>query len=147
MSMANNTNKVGFSLVAISTEQFATSPQFYAATRETQVSTRFYFKANTEDKRVGVFFPVEFLQNGVPFVSLEVACHFRLTPKSWKAYYDLDSGTVLLPKHQAQHLAMITVGTARGVLHARLDRTPFSHFILPALDITTMIKGDMRISV
>lgn len=145
--MANNTNKVGFSLVAISTEQFATFPQFYSPQRETQVSSRFYFRANADDKRVGVFFPLEFQQNGIPFVSLEMACHFKLTPQSWKECFNAVESTLTLPKHLAQHLAILTVGTARGVLHAKLDRTPFSHFVLPPLDITSMIKGDMHVAI
>lgn len=143
--MSSNANKVGFSLVAISTEQFATFPQFYSASRDTQLSSKFSFKANAEDRLLGVFFPVEFQQNDQPFISLEIACHFRLTPKCWDYGHDAVNGTLLLPKGMAQHLAMLTIGTARGVLHVRLDRTPFSHFILPPMDITTMVKGDMVI--
>ncbi len=40
------------------------------------------------------------------------------------------------------HLAMITTGTARGVLFAKTEATQFSKFIIPTLNVAEMIKED-----
>jgi len=40
-------------------------------------------------------------------------------------------------------MTVLTIGTARGVLHAKLEKIGFEKFILPTLDISNMIEEDM----
>lgn len=145
--MSSSSEKVGFALTAVSTEQFAINERAFLNGNSVELSSGFDFRANAEDNRIGVFFPLEFRQKGNPFIMLEVACHFRLSSSSWKEFFDKKNGTLVLPKNMAQHLAMLTVGTARGVLHAKLERTPYGHYLLPAINLTTMIKNDVVINI
>ena len=42
-----------------------------------------------------------------------------------------------------KHLSVITVGTARGVLHAKTENTPFNKFVLPTINVTELVKEDV----
>jgi len=40
---------------------------------------------------------------------------------------------------------VVTVGTARGVLHNKTENTVFNRFIIPLLDATALIKEDVKL--
>ena len=42
---------------------------------------------------------------------------------------------------------MITVGTLRGVLHAKTENTEFNEFFLPTINVTDLIKEDIRFNL
>jgi hypothetical protein len=37
---------------------------------------------------------------------------------------------------------MLTVGTARGVLHAKTENTKYNRYVLPTINVASMIKND-----
>jgi hypothetical protein len=41
------------------------------------------------------------------------------------------------------HFGVITVGTARGVLHSKTDGSIFNDLILPTINLTEIIKDDI----
>ncbi len=50
-----------------------------------------------------------------------------------------------MPKDFMRQLLVITIGTARGVLHTKTENTPFNRFLLPILDATNLIKEDVEL--
>lgn len=38
---------------------------------------------------------------------------------------------------------MLTIGTARGVLHSKTESTPFNSFLLPTLNVNELVKKDV----
>ncbi|MPN63841.1 hypothetical protein SDC9_211608 [bioreactor metagenome] len=55
----------------------------------------------------------------------------------------LSNNVLLVPKNFMQHLAVITIGTARGILHAKTENTPFNQYVLPTINVSEMIKDDV----
>jgi hypothetical protein len=47
-----------------------------------------------------------------------------------------------IPKGFLAHLAMISVGTARGILHCKTENTIFNNFVLPLVNVASMIPED-----
>jgi len=41
---------------------------------------------------------------------------------------------------------MLSVGTARGILHAKTENTPYNEFIIPLINVTEAVKADIELS-
>jgi hypothetical protein len=50
-----------------------------------------------------------------------------------------------LPKSIATHFVVLAVGTLRGVLHAKVENTFLNGFLMPTINVTEMVKEDIRI--
>lgn len=72
---------------------------------------------------------------------IEIVCSFEVAPQCWEEF--VSDSKVTIPKSLLTHIAFHTVGTARGVLFAKSEGTPFSKIILPAINVEGMIESDM----
>ena len=138
--MKKNNQQVGFVLQGIKTEQFAIFEENYASKKETGLSTELQFKLDQQNKQIGVFLESEFIQGKKVFLKIQVSCHFKIEMTSWDTF--IQENKLIIPKEFLAHLAMITTGTARGVLFAKTEATPFIKFILPTLNVAEMVKED-----
>jgi hypothetical protein len=64
----------------------------------------------------------------------------------WDEYYTIETKSLLLPKNFAQHISVITVGTARGVLHAKTEGDILNALILPSINVLDLVPDDVTIS-
>lgn len=133
---------VGFVLKGIKTEQFAVLEENYSPKKETGLGTELLFKIDQTNKQIAVSIGVEFIQTKQVFLKIQVSCHFQIEEKSWKEFVKPKTKELIIPKGFLAHLSMITTGTARGILFAKTESTPFSIFIIPIINITEMIKED-----
>lgn len=133
---------VSFVLQGIRTEQFAVFEENYASKKETALGTELQFKLDQKNKQIGVFLGFELIQGKKIFLKIQVSCHFRVEEKSWVNFIDKEKGKLIIPKGFLAHVAMITTGTARGVLFAKTESTQFSKFIIPTINVAEMIKED-----
>ena len=140
--MKKDNVQVGFALQGIRTEQFAIFEDNYAPSKETNLGTGVQFKIDQENKLIGVFIGFEFAQGKKVFLKIKVSCHFMVEENSWAAFIENESSKLVVPKGFLAHLAVITIGTTRGVLFAKTESTPFSKFILPTINVAEMIKED-----
>ena len=72
---------------------------------------------------------------------MEVSCIFVIEPKSWNNL--TSEGNIKFPTGFLQHLATITLGTARGILFQKTEGTKYNIYHLPLLDVTSAIKEDL----
>ncbi|OXB04393.1 hypothetical protein [Flavobacterium pectinovorum] len=135
----------GFALIAIKTEQFALFEENYSSKKEMNVTTSLEFKINEGEKRIGVFATFTFDQTKKPFVKTQVSCHFVIDPNSWKSFIKND--LIIFPKSFIGHLTMLTIGTARGVLHAKTEGTEFNKFILPVINVNELVDKDAEFTI
>lgn len=52
-------------------------------------------------------------------------------------------GSYLVTQGLATHFAVLTVGSARGILHAKTEGTIYNQYLLPTIDIKEMIQEDI----
>lgn len=135
-------NLVGFLLKKIHTEQFALFEENFVEDIKVNLNTQIQFKLDHKHYMVGVFMGFTFEQEKKPFLKIEVSCHFRLEENSWNDFIDEKKSKIIIPKGFLAHLAMITIGTARGVLFAKTEGTLFNTFIIPTLNVSEMIETD-----
>ncbi len=140
--MKKDNTKVEFILQGIKTEQFATFEENYAPKKQADLNTELQCKLDQKNMQVGVFIGFEFFQGKKIFLKIHVSCHFKLEEKSWNSFIIKNESKLVIPKKLLAHLAMITTGTARGVLFAKTEETTFSNFIVPTLNVAEMISED-----
>jgi len=140
--MKKGNTKVGFALQGIKTEQFAIFEENFAPKKETGLGAQLQFKIDHINKQIGVFLEFEFKQGKKVFLKIQVSCHFKIEETSWDDFIQKKESKLIVPKDFLAHMAMISIGTTRGVLFAKTESTPFSKFIIPTLNVLEMISED-----
>lgn len=135
--------EVGFALRKINTEEFATIDTEVVEEKEVdvQLNVNNGFGINEENKRVACFFHLQFELEESPFIILKVNCEFEIEENAWESFITAKN-KIKFKKGLLQHLATITLGTARGVLHAKTENTPYNKFYLPTINVIEMITKD-----
>jgi hypothetical protein len=145
--MKKSTPTIGFELVGIHTEQFAILDAHYSAKKETTFGIRFELKFDDVHKIIGVFVEVVFLQGKKTFMKIVVSCHFQVEDTSWKGFIAQKQKRIIIPAGFLAHLAMITLGTTRGVLFAKTEGSEFVKFVIPTINVAQMIPDDALIDL
>ncbi len=141
------TNKIVFRLYRISTEQFAIIEDSFKENETINLQAGIDFKISVENKLIACFTRFQFFINNNPFLILSVKCDFIIKENSWLDFVDNEKKQINFPKSLMRHLAVITVGTSRGVLHAKTENTKFNRFFLPTINVNEFIKNDLSFSL
>ncbi len=139
--------EIGFTLQGIKLEQFAMFEENYEQKENIELNVKIEVKVNQIDKRIGIFLAVTYLHKQKVLVKIVVSCHFLISDDSWKYIMNDEEQSFLIPKGLLTHLAMLTIGTTRGILFAKTEGTIFSGFILPTIDVTEMLTEDMKLLI
>ena len=75
--------------------------------------------------------------------AIEIICAFEVSNEDWGKFSNGTKTTI--PQSFLTHIAFHTAGTARGVLYAKSEKTPFARIILPPINVEEMVKSDMVI--
>lgn len=140
--MESRRDVVEFLIAKVTTEQFATIEKAFAEQEEINLNTNLRFAIDRDQRMVVVFTLFKFEQKEIPFLIVEVSCQFIIAPESWITFVK-DDNTIIIPKGFLTHLGMITVGTARGVLHTKTEGTKFNDFVLPTINVMDVVKEDV----
>lgn len=135
---------IGFTIKSISIEEFATIKNCYKEQEDVGIETEYRFGINPSDHAVFVNFSLMFKCQENPFIILKVSCGFEIVEKDFLKLKNKDKNKIGIPKGFLTHLTVLTIGTARGILHAKLEKTGFEQFILPTLNISEMIQEDVE---
>lgn len=134
---------INFLLRGIATDQFAVFDQFYKESAEIQLGNEIVFNSNEEARVIIVAVRYVFAIEGNPFLVLQTSCHFQIEEESWLHAHIPEQGQFRIPRGFATHLAVVTVGTARGVLHAKTENTPFNKFLIPMQNLIEALPEDV----
>jgi hypothetical protein len=134
---------IDFALKNIVTEQFAIIDESFTDSKEINIRTDIGFGLDKDNRMVRVHLKISFLCLEQPFLLLEVAVYFIIKPESYELFLNEDKTLLTLPAGIAQHLGVIAVGTARGILHAKTENTEYNKFFLPTLNLVELVKEDV----
>ncbi len=141
----DNNNQIGFQLIGIRTEQFAIVEPKFDTNKPLEFTVNFDVGKDDNSKVVSLLFVSKFVDEGKAILILECSCHFKIEEKSWNKFQETETNVLVIPKGFITHLAVITVGTARGILHAKTEGTNFNGHILPTLNLLDVFTTDARI--
>jgi hypothetical protein len=139
------TKNIGFKLARITTDQFAIIEESFQKDKDIGLFSGFRFGAKDDDQLIVVYALFRFEQEHTPFLVIETGCHFTIEPEAWKGFKRNEENKLIIKKDFVTHLMMLTVGTARGVLHAKTEDTSFNQFILPTINVSEILKEDVVI--
>lgn len=142
MSIGNEQIQFGFA--KIETTRFSLNKALYDKDTVISFQSNIGFGIIPEHQILGISLGFQFLhQEKQPFLDLELAFDFKIEEQSWKNFIDKNNVQICFPLKFATHLAVIVVGTARGVMHERIGNSELGKFIIPPVDLTQLIKGDI----
>nr|DAC76034.1 TPA_exp: hypothetical protein [Elizabethkingia anophelis]DAC76097.1 TPA_exp: hypothetical protein [Elizabethkingia anophelis] len=78
-------------------------------------------------------------------MKLKNIVEFEVKPDDWQNFRNKNK--IIIPKDLLAHLAMISVGTTRGVLHSKTEKTDYQLFTLPLIDVVDLIKEDEVVEI
>lgn len=138
---------ISFKISNIATKQFATLEQNYdPSNHNIQLGTEINLGYDTEKMSIGVSCDFTFQQDNQPYLLITTESWYSIKPSDWEKL-KTNSNIISVPKNLCQHLAMISVGTTRGVLHAKTENSIFNEFILPTVNVKEIFENDVEISL
>lgn len=138
--MEKQNSNIAFGIVQIATEEFAMLPGPPHEEEYSKIHHELVFGLNKEQKRIYVRKYARFeKEDSKPFMVIAVSCTFEILPESWSILVSPDTSTLIVPRDFAVHLAMMTVGTLRGVLHAKTENTPYNRFLFPPFNVIELL--------
>lgn len=136
---------IPFRIVGIETSQFALIEDSFKDDCDIELAVGVPISASDEDHAIEAALNVQFKCESAPFIILEVKIKFDIEPEAFQSLMVTKKKrtVVVIPVGLARHLATLTVGTARGVLHERLSKTKLNGFVLPTIDLTKILEEDI----
>src|SRR5690554_1493225 len=131
--MSNKQLPIPFKLVQIEEKQFATFENVLEKESPIQQEVGFGFGVDIENHIIGVTMDYTITKENAPMVKQTVSCYFKVESSEFEKQLKKEDA-IVLPCGFGKHLAMITVGTTRGVLFANTKNTPFNQFILELIN-------------
>ena len=140
----DNKKSIGFALAKVTTEQFAIIEENFKIGSDIKLHINFRFAADDKQKVVAVFSAFTFEIETKQFLLIEAGCHFAIEPDSWDKMYDRALTRLVVPEGFIQHMGMLTVGTTRGILHAKTENTNFNQFHIPTVNVAELITKEIE---
>lgn len=145
--MEPSNTKVSFALRRITTEQFAIIEDAFTEGKEINLTTQLKFGANAGHRIIVLHANFRFEQDGNPFLIVEAAGHFSIEEKAWTGFYNAEANHLTVPQGFICHLAVLVIGTTRGILHAKTENTAFNRFFIPTINVTETIQENVVIEL
>ena len=137
-----------FKLVNILTNQFALIEEHFSEDVSTvQLSLNHKFGIDIEKRNIALKNQIRFLSDNQIFIIVEITCTFNISEESWVELHIEEKSEIVIPSGFATQLLVLTVGSARGVLHAKTENTKFNKYFLPTLDLSKSIENDIVLNV
>lgn len=135
---------IRFRMNKITTEQFATLEDVLP-TGNISAGFEFNVKNAVEARLIGIGAKFSFSSKDEIFMILKIFCEFEINPDDWNKCIENDVLTI--PKSTMDYLLSQTVGVSRGILHCKTEGTTFNNIILPPLNVSGVIKGDVKFNM
>lgn len=137
---------IPFKIVKVEENQFSVFEDALAIEERIQQQIGFGFGCDAENNIIAVAMEFVLHKQNQPLTKLEISCYFEIEPNAFKEKL-VQAEAIILPCGFAKHLAMITTGTARGVLFANTKNTPFNQFIIGLVNVDKMFTEDIHIKL
>lgn len=110
---------------------------------EMQINNQIQFNCETEKRTVRCNANFEYKKNDITQLIFGVQAVFEFTRDSWSSLYQLDGDQWILPAGLVQHMADITLGSARGILAVRSEEAGIPRQILPLVNPGQMLRNNI----
>lgn len=138
---------VPFKLFQINTDEFATIEDNLDFSDRINLKNGLSFAVDSEVLAIKCTLRVTFESGEKIFLIIQVSCEFQIEPNAWNDMLHSKKQLLTIDKGFATHLALLTTGTVRGILHAKTENTVFNQFMLPTLNVNEMVQENVKIEL
>lgn len=134
-------NILSYKIAGINVIKFSCEKDFNLE-KPVNISTGFQFKLNKQDKLIACIGEYKYSQDETPVMALTLECIYMIESSSFDSLRQEDKYVV--SADILQYLATISVGTARGEIHARTEASgsALRTVVLPPINLTKIITND-----
>lgn len=137
-------NELGFAFAGIKTNEFAIIDDAYKKTGKLEVITGIGFGLDEGNRIIVIGVRFSFLKKEKqPFIIIGAQVNFEINKLGWESIYNKKENTFTFPEKLMTHLIVLTIGTIRGILHAKTEGTQYNSYILPTINVADLIKNDV----
>lgn len=134
---------IDFSMKQIKVEQFAILSETLPKDSNVNVETTFSVSVDSKSHTVGMRVKINYLAEKEVLLTLTLVCMFVISDESWNSLISND--VITIPRGFLVHMAVHTLGTARGVLFCKAEDTVFQQIILPPINVDAAFKEDIAL--
>ena len=138
---------VGFGLRKILTEQFAIIENSFIENETIQLAFGLQFAIDAANRMIGCSTNFQFQINESPFIILKIKVEVEVEEAAWDRFVVDNQQSIVFAKDFMRHIAVITIGTARGVLHAKTENTDFNKYFLPTVNVEELVFEDISFTL
>ncbi len=136
-----------FSFAKLITQEFALIENNFAPRKEVNTNINLSWGGNAESRVIGLAVKILFEIEKQPFIIIKVEGQFVIHEETWAKAFNPENKELFLQKNFMAHLGMLVIGSTRGILHAKLEKTPFNQILLPSINVQQMFPEDVRIKL
>lgn len=134
---------ISFRMTQIKVEQFAILSETLPKDGHIGVETTFAVSVDAKSHAIGMRLKVSYLAEEKMLLTLVLVCTFTIDEDSWIGF--VQDNTITIPHGFLAHMAVHTLGTARGVLFCKTENTVFQQLIIPPTNVDAAFAEDMVI--
>lgn len=135
-----------FEIQEIQTVEFATLTKSIDPDKIIRLDSNLQFGIYPEVNGIVCEITIELYEEEKLILKLVTNCNFIVENNSWEKL-KTEENKISLPKGFLSHLATISMGTTRGILHTKTENTIFNHFTLPLINVKEMIQEDQPFEI
>ncbi len=138
---------IGFNLSKVVAERFDAFEQLFDENQDdiivdTALNTGF----NPQTQELAFSIEVQFQQGKNVFIIAQLTHYYYFENELVNKLY-LNQGSITLQKDFARHLIVLTIGSLRGYLIAKLEGTRLSLLHLPLIEIKKLLDEDLVVRI
>ena len=137
---------IQFTLVHIEDNQFYTFDEMLNVDMPIEQQVGFGFGVDIEKKIIAVSVEFIFQKEEKPLLKQNITCYFEISSEDFDNQLRKEKD-VVLPCGFGKHLAMLTTGTARGVLFSNTKNTAFNKYLIGLINVDQMFNEDIHIEI
>lgn len=144
--MSKEKLSIKFDLIHIEDNQFSTFEEMLDVEKQIQQEIGFGFGVDMENRAIAVSMEFVLHKGEKPLLKQSITCFFEISPDDFDSQLRKEK-EVVLPCGFGKHLAMLTTGTARGVLFANTKNTVFNKYLIGLINVDEMFNEEIAIEI
>lgn len=133
---------IPYKISQIETMQFAIFPENFINGQEVLVNTNCGYNVRSDLNQVRNIISVNYTQNEKLLMVVQLACYFDIAPEG----VNIIKAEGKIPVDFLRYMGSISVGTMRGVIHAKTEGTILNPVVMPPINLEEMVKNDLMLS-
>lgn len=132
---------IPYRISRIETVQFALFPDNFQNGQEVRVNTNCGYNVRSDVQQVRNVINVNYLQEDKLLMVAELACYYDIAPEGVESI----KAEGKIPVDFLRYMGSISVGTIRGLIHAKTEGTVLNPVVLPPVNLEEAIQNDMAL--